>query len=92
MSAKISPGTRRVLQRFVDGRLSDAELDDWLTGAEYDSALDREERDALAGVRLTLIEVSEGISKPDSLSRSVAALLAGEKPSASRRSKPLSRR
>lgn len=93
MSVKISPETRRVLQGYIDGRVSNAELDDWLTQAEYDDELARAERDALAGIRLTLIEVSEGSSKPISVSQSVAALLAAaERSRSGRRARRVSHR
>lgn len=60
MVVELIPETRAELRRYVDGDLSNAELADWLVGAEYDSALPQDERDALARIRLILIEIEEG--------------------------------
>lgn len=76
MLAELTPETRTQLQRYVQGELSNDQLDDWLTGAEYDSTLPEDERDALAGIRLVLIEVEEGRRDRSEVLDAVAEVLA----------------
>lgn len=38
----LSSETKTVLRQYIEGKLSDAEMSDWLTGAEYDDALARD--------------------------------------------------
>ena len=80
MVTQLSPETRRVLRQYLEGRLSNAELEDWLAGAEYDSELSQEERDSLATIRLSVIDFEEGRSKASSIVEAVAALLASVQP------------
>ena len=42
MTEPLSPETIQTLQRYVRGELSNADLADWLAGAEYDGALSEE--------------------------------------------------
>ncbi len=72
----LSDEPRRQLQRYVDGEISNAELDDWLTGVEYDEEVPETERDALAGIRLVVIEVDEGRRDPSEVLDAVAEVLA----------------
>ena len=81
MLTQLDSETCRVLQRYVDGQLSNAELEEWLVQIEYDSDIAAEERDALAQVRLIAIEVGEGRRPPDSILESVAKVLAAPRPS-----------
>ena len=60
MGVDLSPQARAELWRYVDGDLSNAELADWLVRAEYDAAMPQDQRDALARIRLVVIEVDEG--------------------------------
>ena len=76
MRVDLSPEARAELRRYVDGELSNAELADWLVGAEYDPALPQDERDALARIRLVVIEVDEGTRGPAETLDAVAEVLA----------------
>jgi hypothetical protein len=76
MAAQLSPDSRLVLRQYVDGQISIRELAEWLVQAEYDLDMPEDERDILAGIRLTQIEVSEGLRPKDDILRSVAAALA----------------
>ena len=78
MAAVLSPETRAELKRYVQGELSNDQLDDWLTGAEYDPELSQAERDALAQIRLVVIEVEEGRRGPSEVLNVVAEVLATE--------------
>jgi len=80
MVAELSPETMTELQRYVRGELSNDQLDDWLTGAEYDPALPQDERDALAWIRLVVIDAEEGIRSPAEVLNVVAAVLAAATP------------
>lgn len=76
MLVELTPETRAELRRYVSGDVSNAELDEWLVGAEYDPALRQDERDALARIRLVLIEVQEEGRNPDEVLSVVAEVLA----------------
>jgi len=76
MVAQLTPETRVQLQRYVRGELSNDQLDDWLTGAEYDPALPQDERDALAQIRLVVIEAEELRRSPAEVLDVVAEVLA----------------
>jgi hypothetical protein len=76
MGVDLSPEARAELRRYVDGDLSNAELADWLVGAEYDPALPQDERDSLARIRLVVIEVDEGARDPSETLDAVAEVLA----------------
>ena len=76
MGVDLSPEARAELRRYVDGDLSNAELADWLVGAEYDPELPQDERDALARIRLVVIEVDEGTGDPAETLDAVAEVLA----------------
>jgi hypothetical protein len=60
----------------MKGDLSNAELAEWLTGAEYDDELSQSERDELVRISLVLIEVQEGSRDRAQLLNAVAELLA----------------
>ena len=81
MAVRLSPETLRELWLYIDGQDSNAELDDWLTQAEYDRSIPQEERDALATIRLVLIEASEDSLDPNAVLESVATVLALAQPS-----------
>lgn len=76
MGVELTSETQAQLRRYVNGDLSNAELADWLAGAEYDPELPQPERDALARIGLVLIEVDEGRRKPAEVVDAVAAVLA----------------
>lgn len=80
MRAELSPETKGQLLRYLDGNLSNAELSDWLAGAEYDSAIPQEERDALARISLVLVEVQEGRRRTSEILGIVAAVLVLARP------------
>lgn len=72
----LSPETQAVLNQYLRGEISNSEIADWLTGAEYDESLSTEERDTLASIRLIVIEVKEGQREPGDIVSAVAELLA----------------
>ena len=76
MGVELTSETQAQLRRYVNGDLSNAELADWLAGAEYDPELPQPERDALARIGLVLIEVDEGRRKPAEVVDAVAEVLA----------------
>ena len=76
MGVDLGPRARAELRRYVDGDLSNAELADWLVGAEYDPSLRQDERDALGRIRLVVIEVDEGTRDTAETLHAVAELLA----------------
>ncbi len=76
MSKQLSHETKTVLKRYIDGSLSNAELTEWLVGAEYDDELPPAERDELAGVRLIVIEVEEGERPKEEVLKAVSTVLA----------------
>jgi len=76
MPAQLSRDTVTVLRQYADGEISIAELVDWLIQVEYDPDMPEDERDVLGGIRLTQIEVSEGLRPKDDILGSVAAALA----------------
>lgn len=76
MVIELTPDTSAELQRYLNGDLSNAELADWLVGAEYDLALRQDERDALARIRLVVIEVEEERRKSTEILDAVAEVLA----------------
>ena len=76
MPVQLSRDTVTVLRRYADGEISIAELVDWLVQVEYDPDMPEDERNILAGIRLTQIEVSEGLRPKDDILKSVAAALA----------------
>lgn len=80
MATELSSETRTVLKRYVDSEISNAELAEWLAQAEYDPDLSEEERNALARVRLVVIEVAEKRRKPPAILESVAEVLAASEP------------
>ena len=69
-----------VLRQYVDGRLTTAELDRWLSEAEYDDALPTSLKDLLASVRLVILEASEGSASKDDVLKTVAIALASIEP------------
>jgi hypothetical protein len=75
MVVQLSPDTRAMLQRYIDGLISNAQLEEWLAETEHDPDVPGSERDLLAAVRLSVIEVSEELRQPDDILRTVALLL-----------------
>jgi len=75
MSTTVSSGAQQTLQRFLEGDCSPEEFDSWLVTASDDEAAVASERDALARLRLIMIECGEGLRSPDELVIEVAALL-----------------
>lgn len=72
---------RDLLQRYVDGNISNLELAEWLVQVEYDREIAEESRDALAGLRLTVLEVEEGRRPVASVLEDVTSILARARPS-----------
>ena len=68
--------SKMTLQQYLDQQITDDQLADWLAGAEYDPDLPQDERDALAGVRLMVIEPSEGLRPVEDILTSVQEALA----------------
>ncbi len=67
-----------MLSRYVKGRVSNAELEEWLVQVGYDEEVAQPEKEALARVRLALVEVSEGRRTPDEVLRTVGQLLGSQ--------------
>jgi hypothetical protein len=80
MIVQLSPSTTVVLQRYAEGQFSNRELSEWLVQVEYDLDVPPDERDELGQLRLTVIEVSEGLRPADHILEGVAALLAPSEP------------
>lgn len=75
MSANISPATEKTLQLFLEGDCPPEEFEEWLIAASDDDALFDAEREALARLRLIMIECGEGLRSPDELRFEIVALL-----------------
>lgn len=67
-----------VLQRFTEGQMSRRDLAEWLVQTDYDTDVPVIERDALARIRLVVIEVDEGMRPASEIIERVAATLKGE--------------
>ena len=80
MSDQLSADTIRVLRQYLEGRLSNAELEEWLVGAEYDAELSQAERDLLASIRLSLIDFQEQRTQANRVVETVAAVAAWGQP------------
>lgn len=76
MVVELTTETRSELMRYKSGDLSNAELDDWLVGIEYDPELSQDVRDVLARIRLVLIEVREGMRDVSEVLEIVVGVLA----------------
>lgn len=76
----ISPGTRAILQQYVDGNRSNADLAEWLVQTEYDSSVPQDERDSMGQLRLVVIEEAEGSRDKYEVLTTVAGILAREAP------------
>ena len=72
----ISSDTQAVLNQYVRGEISNSEIADWLSGAEYDDSLQTDERDILASIRLIVVEVKEGQRNPEEIVSMVTEVLA----------------
>jgi len=70
--------SRAQLHQYLAGNVSNRELADWLVKMEYDPAASAEERDALAALRLVVIEEGEGRRNKEDILAAVAAILARE--------------
>ena len=75
MSANISPATEKTLQLCLEGDCPPEEFEAWLIAASDDDALFDAEREALARLRLIMIECGEGLRSPDELRFEIVALL-----------------
>ena len=74
----LSAEARSILQEYERGNLSNAELAEWLVQVEYDTSLQSEERDTMAGLRLVVLEEAEGLRPKEEVLDAVAAILALE--------------
>ena len=72
----LSSETKAVLNQYRRGEISNSEIADWLSGAEYDDSLQTDERDILASIRLIVVEVKEGERNPEEIVSMVAEVLA----------------
>lgn len=81
MATELSAESSAMLQRYVEGRLSNTELEEWLVQVEYDEDKSLEEKDALAEIRLAIVDVDEERRKVDAILQSVATVLAASSPS-----------
>ena len=79
MVVELTTETRAELMRYKSGDLSNAELDDWLVGIEYDPELPQDERDALARIRLVMIEVREDFRDASEILEGVVGVLCSAK-------------
>lgn len=69
---------RSILQEYERGNLSNPELAEWLVQVEYDTSVQSEERDTLAGLRLVVVEEAEGLRPKEEVLDAVAGILALE--------------
>jgi hypothetical protein len=76
MTSQLDSGTKLMLQAYVNGRISNRELSEWLVAAEYDEELSERERDSLAQLRLIVLEAEEGSRPADEILQAVSAMLA----------------
>lgn len=76
MTPRLRPDSKVTLQRYVDGRISNAELAEWLVATEYDDELPQGERDELAQLRLIVTEVEEDLRPSEEVLKAVSAVLA----------------
>lgn len=76
----INPETRAILQQYVGGNVSNADLAEWLVQTEYDSSVPQDERDSMGQLRLVVIEEAEGSRDKDEVLTAVAEILAREAP------------
>ena len=76
----LSAEARWILQEYERGNLSNPELAEWLVQVEYDTSLQSEERDTLAGLRLVVVEEAEGLRPKEEVLDVVAGILASESP------------
>ena len=84
MGGQLSPESIDMLRRYESGGVGLVALSDWLVRAEYDEDLSREERDLLAGIRLTAIEAAEGLCPEADLLKDVVSALDTPAPRARR--------
>ena len=82
MNSQSYEETSSTLRHYADGRLTTAELDRWLSEAEYDDSLPISLKDLLASVRLVIIEAREGSISKDEVLTTVAFTLASMEPDA----------
>lgn len=75
MSATVSPAAQQMLQRFLEGDCTPEEFESWLIEASEDETMFAGERDALARLRLIMIECGEGLRSPEDLRFEAVALL-----------------
>ena len=78
MTATMSEESLSMLEGYRRGLRSNSELAEWLAQAEYNDTLSAIEKDALAGLRLIVVESIEGRRPNDEVLESVSALLAKE--------------
>jgi hypothetical protein len=64
-----------MLVRYACGSLTEEGLAEWLVKVEYDTDLPDSERDALAALRLTVIEVAETMGPNEEIHEKVNQLL-----------------
>ncbi len=76
----LSAEARSILQEYGRGNLSNPDLAEWLVQVEYDTSLQSEERDTLAGLRLVVVEEAEGLRPKEEVLDAVAGILASESP------------
>ena len=73
---KLSSETVRVVQGFLCNDTSTDDFYAWAVSAEEDNSLPQAERDAIAGLRLLLLEFGEGLRPIDEVRAEATSLLA----------------
>lgn len=72
---QLSPESERTLRTYLSGTIDLAALAAWLVQADYDTDLPAAERDLLAGVRLDVIEASEGLAREETVREGIKSVL-----------------
>ena len=73
---QLSLDTRAVLRSYIEGQVTNSELEEWLTQAEHDSDVMDDERAVLARLRLAVLEAGEGLRPNEDILGAVAAAFA----------------
>jgi len=73
----LTPSSKLVLKRYLRGAITLPDLSEWLAVTDYDDELSRDERDALASVRIAVIETEEFGAPDADIAAAIRRLLAG---------------
>jgi hypothetical protein len=72
---QLSLESERILRTYLAGTIDLATLAAWLVQADCDTDLPPAERDLLAGVRLNVIEASEGLAPVETVRDGITSVL-----------------